>query len=52
MKRPTLRQTGIAAVILLVPGGLVLGAALAARAYKKRESQVPDTPADDTDKAG
>jgi Na+/melibiose symporter-like transporter len=44
MKRPTLHQAGIAAIVLLVPGGLLLGAALAARAYKKRDVQEPERP--------
>ena len=37
MDRKTLNRIGLAAAILLVPGGLVLGAGLAARRYRKRE---------------
>jgi hypothetical protein len=37
MDKQTLNRIGLAAAILLVPGGLVLGATLAARRYRKRE---------------
>lgn len=47
MKRPTLRQASVAAIVLLVPGGLILGAAFAARAYKRRDTQAPETLSDD-----
>ena len=36
MDRKTLNRIGLAAAILLVPGGLILGAGLAARRYRKR----------------
>ena len=36
MDRKTLNRVGLAAAILLVPGGLILGAALAARRYRQR----------------
>jgi hypothetical protein len=36
MDRKTLNRAGLAAAILLVPGGLLLGAALAARRYRNR----------------
>jgi hypothetical protein len=39
MKKPTLRQAGIAAIVLLVPGGLVLGAALAAHGRQKKQTK-------------
>jgi hypothetical protein len=37
MDRKTLNRIGIAAVILLAPGGFVLGASLAARKWRQRE---------------
>jgi hypothetical protein len=36
MDRKTLNRIGIAAVILLAPGGFVLGASLAARRWRQR----------------
>jgi Na+/melibiose symporter-like transporter len=47
MKTPTLRQTGIAALVLLLPGGLILGAALAARGYNKRKKDALADPETD-----
>lgn len=38
MDRKTLNRIGIAAVILLAPGGFVLGASLAARKWRQREA--------------
>lgn len=39
MDRKTLNRVGLAAAILLVPGGLVLGAAFAAQRYRKRAAE-------------
>jgi len=39
MDRKTLNRIGIAAVILLAPGGFVLGASLAARKWRQREAE-------------
>lgn len=39
MDRKTLNRVGLAAAILLVPGGLILGAGLAARHYRKRANE-------------
>ena len=36
MRKPTLSDAGLAAVILLAPGGFILGATLAANHYRKR----------------
>ena len=36
MKRETLNKLGLAAVILLAPGGFILGATLAANHYRKK----------------
>ncbi|SMF61415.1 hypothetical protein [Allosphingosinicella indica] len=36
MKRESWNRIGLAAAILLAPGGFVLGAALAARHYRKK----------------
>ena len=42
-----MNRVGLAAAILLVPGGLILGGALAARRYRKRaESDVEPIKAD------
>jgi len=41
MDRKTLNRVGLAAAILLVPGGLILGATLAARRYRKRPEAGP-----------
>lgn len=40
--RITPRQVGLAAVVLLAPGGFMLGATLVARHYRKRRSIAPD----------
>ena len=40
MKRETLNKLGLAAVILLAPGGFILGATLAANHYRKK-AQAP-----------
>jgi hypothetical protein len=37
MDRKTWNRIGLAAVILLAPGGFVLGASLAARRWRRRE---------------
>ena len=39
MDKKTLNRVGLAAAILLVPGGLILGATLAARRYRKRADE-------------
>jgi len=44
MDRKTLNRVGIAALILLAPGGFVLGASLAARAWRKRQAGEPPAP--------
>lgn len=36
MQKDTLGKVGLAAVILLAPGGFILGGALAARYYRNR----------------
>lgn len=48
MDRKTLNRVGLAAAILLVPGGFLLGATLAARRYRKQqgEGDVASEPAD------
>ena len=51
MDRKTLNRVGLAAAILLVPGGFILGATLAARRYRKQQSEgdVRAEPADTTE---
>jgi len=51
MDRKTLNHIGLAAAILLVPGGFILGATLAARRYRDRQGadDVPAEPADTVD---
>ena len=44
MDKKTLNRVGLAAAILLVPGGLVLGAAIAARRYRKRTDEAEAAP--------
>lgn len=39
MDRKTWNRVGLAAIILLAPGGFVLGASLAARRLRKREAE-------------
>jgi len=39
MDRKTWNRVGLAAVILLAPGGFVLGASLAARRWRRREAE-------------
>lgn len=39
MPRPDLRKLGLAAVILLAPGGFVLGATLAARHLRRKAQE-------------
>ncbi len=55
MQKDTLGKVGLAAVILLAPGGFILGGALAARYYRNRQARdakVEVTPAaDPTDEA-
>lgn len=50
MDRKTLNRLGLAATILLVPGGFLLGATLAAQHYRKQKAEGDETaePADDT----
>lgn len=38
MQKATLEKLGLAAVILLAPGGFILGATLAANHYRKRRA--------------
>ena len=45
MDRKTMNRVGLAAAILLVPGGLILGATLAARRYRKRADEAEAAPA-------
>lgn len=47
MDRKTWNRVGLAAVILLAPGGFVLGAGLAARAWRKRQAETPPAPGAD-----
>jgi hypothetical protein len=51
MDRKTLNRVGLAAAILLVPGGFILGATLVARRYRKQqgEGDVPAEPAHSTE---
>jgi hypothetical protein len=51
MDRKTLNRVGLAAAILLVPGGFILGATLAARRYRKQQSE-GDVAVEPTDAAG
>ena len=46
MDKKTLNRIGLAAAILLVPGGLILGAGLAARRYRKRAADADPVKAD------
>ena len=46
MRKDFARNAGLAAVILLAPGGFVLGAALAADYLRKRRSGTQAAPAD------
>jgi hypothetical protein len=45
LKRETLNKAGLAAAILLAPGGFILGAALAARYYRQRRGSEPGSDA-------
>jgi hypothetical protein len=49
MDKKTLNRIGLAAAILLVPGGFILGATLAAQRYRKRAT--PETVAPDAAEA-
>ena len=42
--RITKSQIGLAAVVLLAPGGFILGATLVANHYRKRRSDPPSEP--------
>ena len=42
--RITRNQIGLAAVVLLAPGGFILGATLVARHYRKRRNPVDAEP--------
>jgi len=42
MNRKTLNRLGLAAVILLAPGGFVLGATLAARRWRRHAADTSD----------
>ena len=48
MKKETLNKLGLAAVILLAPGGFILGATLAANHYRRKARKPADPPAEDT----
>lgn len=53
MERKTLNRLGLAAAILLVPGGFILGATLAAQRYRKQQADAgsdstPDEVEDET----
>ena len=39
MENDTLKKAGLAAVIVLAPGGFILGATLAARYWQKRRAE-------------
>ncbi|MDB5674672.1 MAG: hypothetical protein JWM65_1654 [Sphingomonas bacterium] len=39
MERKTLNKAGLAALVVLAPGGMILGGLLAWRAYRKRAEQ-------------
>ena len=44
MERKTLNKAGLAALVVLAPGGMILGGLLAYRAYRKRvEAAARDT---------
>ena len=47
MDRKILNRVGLAAAILLVPGGFILGATLAARRYRNRADGEGTEPASD-----
>ena len=51
MDRKTLNRIGLAAAILLVPGGFILGATLAARRYRQRTEGAPEEAAPDEEAA-
>ncbi len=36
MEKDTLKKAGVAALVVLAPGGMILGGLLAYRAYRKR----------------
>ena len=45
MDRKTLNNAGVAALVVLAPGGIILGGLLAWRAYRKRaEAAAKDLP--------
>ncbi|MES1972629.1 MAG: hypothetical protein V4472_09230 [Pseudomonadota bacterium] len=48
MDRKTLNRVGLAAAILLVPGGFILGATLAARRYRQRQASAAASDAEAT----
>lgn len=45
MRKENLEKLGLAAAILLLPGGFVLGATLAARAWRKKQRAGDDAAA-------
>ena len=47
MERKTLNRLGLAAAILLVPGGFILGATLAAQRYRKQHADAGNDSAPD-----
>ena len=46
MRKDTLNKLGLAALILLAPGGFILGATLAARRYRAKGQPAEDAPAE------
>lgn len=44
--RLTKQQVGLAAIVLLAPGGFILGATLLANRYRKRRDPPPDATPD------
>jgi hypothetical protein len=47
MDKKTLNRLGLAAAILLVPGGFILGATLAAQRYRKQQADAGSDAAPD-----
>ncbi|CAN5387238.1 hypothetical protein BH10PSE14_BH10PSE14_36040 [soil metagenome] len=43
MDKKTLNKAGLAAIVVLAPGGLILGGLLAYRAYRRRAGAANDT---------
>ncbi|MDB5716968.1 MAG: hypothetical protein JWM38_395 [Sphingomonas bacterium] len=49
MRKDTLNKLGLAAVILLAPGGFILGATLVANHYRKKSQRSSQPAADDAE---